>query len=232
MKPLDNTMKNRLFYGDCFDVLKNSIEDESIDLIYIDPPFNSKRNYNVLFESIDMTDTKAQKEAFADTWSNVKYIDQLHEIQDLNLDLYKYLHTLNSINISKGAVSYLTTMALRLIYMRRKLKSTGSFYLHCDPTMSHYLKVVCDLIFHPKNFHNEIVWKRMTPSGFKGKRDIGSSHDLIIRYTKSNRFTYNPIIVPYSKEYLKERFSKIDEKGRRFKNEKIGTATSKKTIEK
>ncbi|NQT33889.1 restriction endonuclease [bacterium] len=224
-------MKNRLFYGDCLDVLKNSIDDESIDLIYIDPPFNSKRNYNVLFESIDMSDTKAQKEAFADTWSNVKYIDQLHEIQDLNLDLFKLLSTLDSINVSKGAVSYLTTMALRIIYMHRKLKKAGSFYLHCDPTMGHYLKIICDQIFYTKNFRNEIVWKRMTPSGFKGKRDIGTSHDVIMRYSKSSRFTYNPIHVSYSEEYLKERFNKIDEKGRRFKDEKIGTATSNKTIE-
>lgn len=107
-------MKNRLFYGDCLDVLKNSIEDESIDLIYIDPPFNSKRNYNVLFESIDMSDTKAQKEAFADTWSNVKYVDELQEIQGFNLELFIFIQTLESINISHGAGSYLTMMALRI----------------------------------------------------------------------------------------------------------------------
>ncbi|MFH0765499.1 MAG: site-specific DNA-methyltransferase, partial [Calditrichota bacterium] len=107
---------NRLFYGDCLDVLKNSIEDESIDLIYIDPPFNSKRNYNVLFEAIDMSDVKAQKEAFADTWSNIKYIDQLSEIQDLHLDLYNFLYNLDSIAVPKGTVSYLTTMALRIFF--------------------------------------------------------------------------------------------------------------------
>ncbi|MCK4720255.1 site-specific DNA-methyltransferase, partial [bacterium] len=150
--------KNKLFYGDNLDVLKESIMDESIDLIYIDPPFNSKRNYNVLFETVDLTDTKAQKEAFNDTWSNISYIDQLNEIKDYNLDLNRYLENLDTINTPKGLVSYLTIMANRIYYMHKKLKFTGSFYLHCDPTMSHYLKIVCDLIFGHNNFRNEIIW--------------------------------------------------------------------------
>ena len=178
-------MKNRLFYGDCLDVLKNSVEDESIDLIYIDPPFNSKRNYNVLFESVDMSDVKAQKEAFADTWSNVIYLDQLAEIQDLHLDLYKFLKMLDSIAVSKSEVSYLTTMAIRLFYMHRKLKPTGSLYLHCDPNMSHYLKIVCDLIFNKKNFRNEIVWAYEI--GGRSKKQWGRKHDIILFYTKTKR---------------------------------------------
>ncbi len=149
---------NKLYYGDNLEILKNSIEDESVDLIYIDPPFNSKRAYNVLFESIDMTDAKAQKEAFADTWSNVSYMDEMYEIQDFDLELYSFLHTLDNLRISKSVVSYLTIMSHRIYYMRKKLKNTGSFYLHCDPTMSHYLKIVCDLIFGGKNFRNEIIW--------------------------------------------------------------------------
>jgi len=195
-------MKNRLFYGDCLDVLKESIDDESIDLIYIDPPFNSKRNYNVLFESIDMTDAKAQKEAFADTWSNVKYLDQLAEIQDLHLDLWKFLSTLDAINISKGAVSYLTTMALRIFYMRRKLKETGSFYLHCDPNMSHYLKLVCDLIFGKPNFRNELVW--CYRGGGSSHRDFRRKHDVILRYSKSNDFAFYPdsVRIAYQAEGL------------------------------
>jgi len=211
-------MKNSLFYGDCLDVLKNSIEDESIDLIYIDPPFNSKRNYNVLFESIDMTDTKAQKEAFADTWSNVRYIDQLQEIQDLNLDLFRFLKTLDSINVSKGAVSYLTTMALRIFYMHRKLKESGSFYLHCDPTMSHYLKVVCDLIFGQSNFLNEIAWcyKEREIS----KRFWNRKHDIIFLYAKNARnedrvFNVKDICLSYSPGTIKK-YTLIDEQGRYF----------------
>ena len=105
---------NYLYFGDNLEILKENISDSSIDLIYIDPPFNSKRNYNVLFESVDLSDVKAQKQAFADTWSNVSYKDELNEILDLNKDLYDLLKALDKINISTSAVSYLTTMALRI----------------------------------------------------------------------------------------------------------------------
>ncbi len=182
-------------------MLKESIEDESIDLIYIDPPFNSKRAYNILFESIDLSDAKAQKEAFADTWSNVSYIDELNEIQDLNLDLFRFLKTLDSLRISKGAVSYLTIMAHRIWYMRKKLKSTGSFYLHCDPTMSHYLKIVLDLIFGVKNFRNEIVWWYET--GGIPKNDFSRKHDVIFRYSKSRKYHFN------SKEIKEKRSDEV-----------------------
>jgi DNA modification methylase len=165
-----------------------------------------------------MTDTKAQKEAFADTWSNVKYINQLHEIQDLNLDLYKYLNILDEINVSKSAVSYLTTMALRIIYMHRKLKSTGSFYLHCDPTMSHYLKVVCDLIFGFHNFLNEIAWcyKEREIS----KRRWNKKHDILLFYSKNSKnderiFNVKDLYLSYSPGTIKK-FTLQDEQGRRF----------------
>jgi site-specific DNA-methyltransferase (adenine-specific) len=156
---------NRLYFGDCLNVLKELHSEQPkgfIDLIYIDPPFNSKRNYNVLFESIDLDDTNAQKQAFADTWSNYEYVDTINEIAELDRDLYTFLKTLSDIRISDSAVAYLSTMAIRIYYMHKVLKDTGSFYLHCDPTMSHYLKVVCDLIFGEKNFRNEITWKRTT----------------------------------------------------------------------
>ncbi len=188
---------NKLYYGDCLDVLKHSIEDESIDLIYIDPPFNSKRGYNVLFESIDMTDAKAQKEAFADTWSNVSYLDEMSEIQDLDLDLFRFLQNLDRLKISKGAVSYLTIMAYRIYYMHKKLKDTGSFYLHCDPTMSHYLKLVCDLVFERKNFLNEIIWyyRRWTAPSKHFQR----MHDIILLYGKSDNFIKNMIKIEPTK---------------------------------
>ena len=184
---------NKLFYGDNLDVLRNSIEDESIDLIYIDPPFNSKRAYNVLFESINMQDTKAQKQAFADTWSNVSYIDEMNEIQDLDLDLFKFLQSLDHIRISKGAVSYLTIMAHRIWYMHRKLKKTGSFYLHCDPTMCHYLKIVCDLIFGDKNFRNNIIWHYRRWTAFSNSYQ--KMHDDILFYTKSKKSIFNKIVI-------------------------------------
>jgi site-specific DNA-methyltransferase (adenine-specific) len=225
-------MKNRLFYGDCLDVLKESIDDESIDLIYIDPPFNSKRNYNVLFESIDMTDARAQKEAFADTWSNVVYLDQLAEIQDLHLDLCKFLSTLDAINVSKGAVSYLTTMALRIFYMYRKLKKTGSFYLHCDQTMSHYLKVVCDLIFRTKNFRNEILWKRKTGRGeaqHKSNR-YGICTDTILFYTKSKDNVFNTQFGISDPDYIDKHFRHIDEDGRRYRIDNLASPSPRPNL--
>ena len=191
---------NHLYFGDNLQILRENIADESIDLIYIDPPFNSKRNYNVLFESIALMDVKAQKQAFADTWSNVCYKDELNEILDLNKDLHDLLKVLDKINISTSAVSYLTTMALRIFYMHKKLKDTGSFYLHCDPTMSHYLKLVCDLIFREKNFRNEIVWAYR--GGGSPKKDFGRRHDIILRYSKTENYNFYPdeIRVPYTAE--------------------------------
>ena len=187
---------NILYYGDCLDVLRNSIEDESIDLIYIDPPFNSKRDYNVLFETIDLSDAKAQKQAFADTWSNIVYLDEINQIQELNLSLYKFLSTLDDLKLPKGIVSYLTIMAHRIWYMHRKLKKTGSFYLHCDPTMSHYLKIVCDLIFSKKNFKNEIIW--CYSGGGIPKKDFPRKHDVILRYSKTADYQFFPIYRPYT----------------------------------
>ena len=128
---------NQLYFGDCLDVLRGlsaQYKDGYIDLIYIDPPFNSQRNYNVLFESVKQKDATAQKQAFADTWSNVSYIDELSELSRLSRDLYQVLEILSHVqNVSKSTLSYLTIMAHRIFYMHKLLKDTGSFYLHCDP---------------------------------------------------------------------------------------------------
>ncbi len=202
MNKSDNVWKNQLFFADNLEVLKRYCTEYPkgfIDLIYNDPPFNSKRNYSVLFETIDMTDTKAQKQAFADTWSNISYYETLNELQDLTPDVYNYLKCLDSLAIPKGSVSYLTIMAIRIYYMHKLLKDTGSFYLHCDPTMSHYLKIVCDLIFGVTNFRNEIVWcySRMAA---KGQRQYSRCHDIILWYSKSSNwiFKVDEVRLPYS----------------------------------
>lgn len=184
---------NHLYFGDCLDVLKELKREHPqpfIDLIYIDPPFNSKRNYNVLFESMDMKDANAQKQAFADTWSNYSYMDTLNEIAELDRDLYTVLKTFHDVkSISDSAVAYLTTMAIRIWYMHKLLKDTGSFYLHCDPTMSHYLKIMMDMIFGEKNFRNDIIWVRSTNA--KGSqfdpRKFGVYTDNILFYSKSEK---------------------------------------------
>jgi len=207
--------KNQLYFGDNLDVLQQlyaSYPQGFIDLIYIDPPFNSKRNYNVLFESVDMKDSTAQKEAFADTWSNVTYVMTLSQLSDLDINLYNFIKNLDNTNISKGAIAYLTTMAVRLWYMHKLLKPTGSFYLHCDPTMSHYLKIVCDLIFGEKNFRNEVIW--CYKSRHFSKRHFGQKHDVILLYSKTDQYTFNwrSILRPLSETTIKK-FKHKDEIG-------------------
>ncbi len=170
----------------------------------------------MLFESIDLKDTKAQKEAFADTWSNVKYQDQLGMIQSANLDLWKYLHVLDTITFPKSSIAYLSTMALRIFLIHRKLKKTGSFYLHCDPTMSHYLKAVCDLVFGSVHFKNEIVWKR-TSAHNTTSRKFGAVTDSILYYTKSGKYTFNAPRSDHSEEYINKFYRFTDGDGRKFR---------------
>ena len=212
---------NRLFFGDNLDVLKKLLKENPrgfIDLIYVDPPFNSKQDYNILFENIDLMDAKAQKMAFADTWSNVSYHDTLLEIQSLDIDLYKFLTALDDIRLSNGAISYLTIMAIRIWYIKKLLKITGSFYLHCDSVMSHYLKIICDLVFGTEGFKNEITWKRTNnPKGsqFKDKK-YGVYTDTILFYTKTKKYCFelDDVRMPLTQEELEIKYPKHDEKGR------------------
>lgn len=203
-------MSNRLIYGDNLEVLKRLSSNHPkglVDLVYIDPPFNSKRDYNVFFEDIDMKDVKAQKKAFADTWSNISYFETLNEIADLNLDVYNILRALDDASLPKGHVSYLTTIAIRVIYIHKILNKNGSFYLHCDPTMSHYLKIICDRIFSgSENFRNEIAWC-YRGAGYP-KKDFGRRHDIILRYCKGKEpiFNLDDVREEYA-ETTKKRFS-------------------------
>ena len=195
---------NSLYYGDNLNVLRTlSKKDPFIDLIYIDPPFNSKRNYNLLYTNLIKSEengqkTTALKEAFKDTWSNVEISDQLDEIRIIGeLKVYNFLQN-NRVLFTDAQMSYLTMMAVRIIYMYRVLKETGTFYLHCDPTMSHYLKILCDMIFGGKNFRNEIVWHY--PSMSRNQADFPRKHDIIFRYSKDKEhlFNWKEILVPYA----------------------------------
>lgn len=175
---------NCLHLGDCLDVLRQDIKDESVDLIYIDPPFNSKRNYNIFFDDKDI---KAQRIAFIDTWSLKNTQDSLLELQSFKTEkLYQLLMVYSE--VAPFAFPYLVMMALRIIELHRVLKSTGSFYLHCDPTMSHYLKTVCDLIFGVRQFKNEIIW--CYEIGGRGKKHWARKHDVILFYTKTENFIF------------------------------------------
>ena len=221
-------MENTLYYGDNLDILIHltKTREPFIDLIYIDPPFNSKRNYNILFQDLIMDKENgnkiiAQKEAFKDTWSNIETSDILEKMQNLdNLNIYKFLSE-NRYIFTDSQMSYLTMMAIRIYYMRKLLKDTGSFYLHCDPTMSHYLKILLDIIFGVKNFKNEIVWKRAASkqkgSQFKEKT-WSPNTDSIFFYVKSEQYKLNPLndISNLSKEEVEKKFNHIDKKGQRY----------------
>ena len=219
---------NHLYFGDCLDVLKELNQQHPqpfIDLIYIDPPFNSKRNYNILFESMDMKDANAQKQAFADTWSNYGYMDELNEIAELHKDLYEMLNMFHKLkSISDSATAYLSTMAIRIFYMHKLLKDTGSFYLHCDPTMSHYLKLLCDMIFGERNFRNEITWQRTNThnDAKQGRKAYGNVIDIILFYTKSDNCTFTQQYVPLNEEYVKSFYKFEDADGRRYQLGDLG----------
>ena len=212
---------NTLYYGDNLDVLKKlSKKDPFVDLIYIDPPFNSKKNYNILYKDLiaskeNGTKVTALKEAFKDTWSNVEIGRELEELKKLdNLRIYQFLQGNRGI-FGDDQMSYLTMMALRIYYMKKVLKETGSFYLHCDPTMSHYLKVLLDLIFGRKHFRNEIVWayRRWTA----GNQNFQKMHDIILRYTQSETFCFNLQYEAYG-DWIKKDYGYIDEEsGKRWR---------------
>jgi len=177
---------NKLYLGDCLDILRNELEikPESVDLIYIDPPFNSKRNYNVFFDDKEI---QTQRVAFEDTWSLHSVGNYLTELDTIHhdklLDLLKaYQH------IAPQVFPYLVMMTLRIIELHKVLKPTGSFYLHCDPTASHYLKTVCDAVFGAKNFKNEIIWEYRT--GGVPKNGFAKKHDIILFYSKTKEIIF------------------------------------------
>lgn len=198
-------MNNKIYYGDNLDVLRRFIKDETVDLCYIDPPFNSKRNYNQIYNNIGKED-KAQTQVFTDTWTWDDYaIQGLAEIQSN----YNGVFTTQSIDLIEGLtkvlgkgslLAYLVSMTLRIAEIHRVLKPTGSFYFHCDPTASHYLKLVIDAIFCPKGgvFQNEIAW--CYGSGGASKKHFSKKHDVIFFYTKTNNYPFNvdEVREPYS----------------------------------
>jgi DNA modification methylase len=219
-----NQPKNQLFYGDNLEVLRRHIKDESVDLCYIDPPFNSKRNYNQIYNNIGKED-QAQAQAFIDTWTWDDIANQgLAEIQENYLGHF----TSQSIDLISGLakvlgkgslLAYLVSMTLRIAEIYRVLKPTGSFYFHCDPSASHYLKLVLDAIFCGQggDFKNEIIWKRTNSKGLAFTR-FASNHDVIFYYTKNKQFTWNPQYKKHDEKYLSDFYKYTEpETGRRYR---------------
>lgn len=216
-----NNYINKLFYGDNLDIMEDKIPDNSIDLIYLDPPFNSNRNYNRIYSTNVGQPVPEEAIAFCDAWElteekeeDIKtFYDKL--ILDDNENFAKFwLSWTEALKYSNSKIlSYLVFMALRLRVMRNKLKDTGSLFLHCDATASHYIKILLDGIFGIKNFRNEIVWC-YSNSG-RPKNRFASKHDIIFFYSKTNNYFWNKDFrVPYSEDYIKSHFKHIDDDGR------------------
>lgn len=219
--PAGGSWLNRLYYGDNLEVLRENIPAASVDLIYLDPPFNSNRNYNVIFgrQAHDGNEAAAQIQAFDDTWHWTPVTE--HQYQqyvggELPVRVGDALTAFRTLLGENDALAYLVNMAPRLVELHRVLKSTGSMYLHCDPTMSHYLKILLDAIFDARNFRNEISWKR-----FSGKNDstrFGRTHDVILFYTKGSKYTWNVQYGPFEEDYVKENYRFTEEgTGRRYR---------------
>ena len=224
-------MKNRLFYGDNLAVLRGRdadgkplIPDESINLIYLDPPFNSAATYNVLFRAPDGKMSDSQLEAFEDSWhwgdaAAAAYEDVI--TQGVYTDASVLLRGIVAALGKNDMTAYLAMMAVRLIELHRVLKHTGSIYLHCDPTASHYLKILLDGIFGAANFRNEIIWQRTTAKSLMSVR-LPSNHDVILFYQKSDNAFWNPdsIFQAYDETNLPDKtakkYSYRDADGRRY----------------
>jgi adenine specific DNA methylase Mod len=210
---------NRLYYGDNLTVLRGNIDDESVDLIYLDPPFNSQATYNVLFRGPSGEESRAQIEAFDDTWhwGDEAELAFDHVMTSQNADAAEMLRSMRAFLRENDVMAYLCMMAARLLELHRVLKPTGALYLHCDPTASHYLKLVLDAVFDPRNFRNEIIWKRSSAHSDtkQGMRRCGKIHDVLLLYTKSKEHIWNPQYTPYTQEYLdfEYRHTEVDPKG-------------------
>jgi DNA modification methylase len=217
-------MENRLHFGDNLQILRTELPDESVDLVYLGPPFNSKATYNVLFKEVEGTPSAAPIKAFSDFW---------HWDEECARTYHELIHNPNApptlVDILSGferflrhndMFAYLVMIAPRLLELRRVLKKTGSLYLHCDPTAGHYLKIIMDSIFGHENFRGEIIWKRT--AAHSNARRVGNVHQNIFVYTKSDKFTWNPTFVPYDEGYVRTYYRYKDKDGRRFMSSPLG----------
>ena len=220
------TAANKLYFGDNLDILRENVADESVDLIYLDPPFNSNATYNVLFRERSSDDSAAQITAFEDTWrwsieSEIAFQDVVTSGPEKLGDLLPAMRRFLGQN---DMMAYLTMMAQRMAELHRVLKPTGSVYLHCDPTASHYLKLMLDAVFGNGNYKNEIVWKRSSAHNDSGT--CGRTHDIIFLYTKDRlKLTWNNQYQEYDASYVESHYRRKTEDGRIYRTDNL-TATS------
>jgi len=229
---------NRLFYGDCLTIMKEW-PLEYIDLIYLDPPFNSDRSYNAIYKDETGMPLPDQIEAFCDMWEldavrerairHMPVLMRENGIDDSTTEFWKiWMNALRE--TQPRLLAYLSYMVERLIIMKRILKPTGSIYLHCDPTASHYIKIMMDGIFGHENFRREIIWSNEDASGFKSQAmNWIRGHDVVLYYAKNkNIVTFNKEYLPLSERTIK-RYDKIDEKGQRYKIYKNNDGSERKS---
>ena len=216
----ENSPKNQLFYGDNLDVLGRHVADESVDLVYLDPPFNSNANYNVLFAERDGTQAAAQIKAFEDTWRWDEGAARAYaDVVEAGGRVSQAMQAFRTFLGETDMLAYLAMMAPRLVELRRVLKPTGSLYLHCDPTASHYLKMLLDAVFGPINFRNEIIWKRT--SSHNDARRFADIHDCILYYVKSRAATWNAQHMSHGERYLKTHYNRRTPDGRIYRLDNI-----------
>lgn len=217
-------MENTLYYGDNLDILRKHIPENSIDLVYLDPPFNSQANYNILFKEPTGEPSEAQITAFEDTWHWTEETEHIFQeiVREAPAEVVEMMVSFRKFLSPNDVMAYLTMMCIRLLELKRALKSTGSIYLHCDPTASHYLKILMDVVFGKKNFRNEIIWHyRKWPSG---NRQFQRNHDCILFYSKTDSADriFNKVDLMDRTESTLKRFGKYkivsghDEGGKRL----------------
>ncbi len=193
---------NTLYYGDNLPVLRRYIKDESVDLVYLDPPFNSQRDYNILFAEQGGARSEAQLKAFKDTW----YWDQeaalnYEEVVESGGRIAETMRGFRLLLGEGNMLAYLTMMAPRLVELRRVLKPSGSLYLHCDPTASHYLKLLLDAVFGEEHFRSEVIWSyRRWPTKTANYQHM---HDVLLYYARGANPTFNTIYEPASESFLR-----------------------------
>jgi site-specific DNA-methyltransferase (adenine-specific) len=208
---------NRLYFGDNLDVLREYIPDECVDLVYLDPPFNSQAHYNVLFDLAEGGKSSAQAGAFRDTWMWGDEAEwAFSEVMRVGGGTARFIDALRAALKESDMMAYLAMMAVRLRELHQKLKPTGSLYLHCDPTASHYLKILLDGIFGPDGFRSEIIWKRTTAHN-DAKHQYPDVTDTILFYAKGPRATFNRQFLAYDQSYLDSKYRHKDADGRIYR---------------
>jgi len=212
--------KNTLCYGDNLEVLRLHVPDECVDLIYLDPPFKSSQDYNVLFAEANGTKSRAQIKAFTDTWRWDQGAEEAYlEVVEAGGKVSDAMQAFRKLLGENDMMAYLAMMAPRLVELRRVLKATGSIYLHCDPTASAHLRLLMDAVFGPENFKGEIIWK--CTSAHSNARRLGKIHQTLLFYAKSDAFLWNPVYMPYDPEYIKKYYRYTDQDGRRFMSDNL-----------